>query len=65
MQSGKIKVDKNYAVSKILRAFDLNNDTRIDEDEFVEGCRRWIEEAKMLARSDDSTTRRILNEVMV
>ncbi|KAL3341085.1 hypothetical protein AABB24_025575, partial [Solanum stoloniferum] len=64
MQSGKIKVDKNYAISKILTAFDLNNDTRIDEDEFVEGCKRWIEEAKMLARSDDSTTRRILHEVV-
>ncbi|XP_055828009.1 sodium/calcium exchanger NCL1-like isoform X2 [Solanum dulcamara] len=64
MQSGKIKVDKNYALSKILTAFDINNDTRIDEDEFVEGCKRWIEEAKMLATSDDSTIKRILYEVV-
>lgn len=64
MQSGKIEVDKHYAISKILTAFDLNHDTKIDEDEFVEGCKKWIEEAKMLATSDDSSTRRILHEVI-
>ncbi|XP_059283618.1 sodium/calcium exchanger NCL2-like [Lycium ferocissimum] len=64
MQSGKVKVDKDYAIYKILKYFDLNNDNRIDEYEFVEGCKRWIEEAKMLAKSDDSTTRRILHEVV-
>lgn len=62
MQSGKVKVDKNYAISKISTAFDLNNDKKIDLEEFVGGCKRWIEEAKMLAKSDDSTTRRILNK---
>ncbi|KAM3394076.1 hypothetical protein P3S68_003077 [Capsicum galapagoense] len=64
MQSGKVKVDKNYAISKISTAFDLNNDKKIDLEEFVGGCKRWIEEAKMLAKSDDSTTRRILHEVV-
>ncbi|PHU19095.1 hypothetical protein BC332_10246 [Capsicum chinense] len=62
MQSGKVKVDKNYAISKILAAFDRNNDQKIDLEEFVEGYKIWIEEAKMLAKSDDSTTRRILNK---
>ncbi|XP_060190257.1 sodium/calcium exchanger NCL2-like [Lycium barbarum] len=64
MQSGKVKVDKDYAIYKILKYFDLNNDNRIDEYEFVEGCKRWIEEAKILAKSDDSTARRILHEVV-
>ncbi|KAM3306707.1 hypothetical protein P3S67_013577 [Capsicum chacoense] len=64
MQSGKVKVDKNYAISKILAAFDRNNDQKIDLEEFVEGYKKWIEEAKMLAKSDDSTTRRILNKVV-
>lgn len=64
MQSGKIKVDKNYAISKIMKVFDLNNDNIIDLYEFIEGCKRWIEEAKMLATSDDSTTRRNLHEVV-
>ncbi|XP_060196392.1 sodium/calcium exchanger NCL2-like [Lycium barbarum] len=64
MQSGKVKVDKDYAIYKILKSFDLNNDNRIDEYEFVEGCKRWIEEAKILAKRDDSTTRRILHEVV-
>ncbi|PHT82794.1 hypothetical protein T459_11237 [Capsicum annuum] len=62
MQSGKVKVDKNYAISKILAVFDRNNDQKIDLEEFVEGYKIWIEEAKMLAKSDDSTTRRILNK---
>ncbi|XP_047266549.1 sodium/calcium exchanger NCL2 [Capsicum annuum] len=64
MQSGKVKVDKNYAISKILAVFDRNNDQKIDLEEFVEGYKIWIEEAKMLAKSDDSTTRRILNKVV-
>ncbi|KAM3239282.1 hypothetical protein P3L10_014316 [Capsicum annuum] len=64
MQSGKVKVDKNYAISKILAVFDSNNDQKIDLEEFVEGYKKWIEEAKMLAKSDDSTTRRILNKVV-
>ncbi|KAM3394078.1 sodium/calcium exchanger NCL2 [Capsicum galapagoense] len=64
MQSGKVKVDKNYAISKILAVFDRNNDQKIDLEEFVEGYKKWIEEAKMLAKSDDSTTRRILNKVV-
>ncbi|KAM3394077.1 hypothetical protein P3S68_003078 [Capsicum galapagoense] len=64
MQSGKVKVDKNYAISKILAGFDRNNDQKIDLEEFVEGYKIWIEEAKMLAKSDDSTTRRILNKVV-
>ncbi|CAN4116606.1 unnamed protein product [Withania somnifera] len=64
MQSGKIKVDKDYAISKIMTVFDLNNDKKIDLHEFIEGCKRWIEEFNMLAKCDDSTTRRNLPEVV-
>ncbi|CAN4091967.1 unnamed protein product [Withania somnifera] len=64
MQSGKVKIDKDYAISEIMKAFDLNNDKRIELHEFIEGCKRWIEEAKKLAQSDDSTTKRNLHEVV-
>lgn len=62
IQSGKVKVDKDYAITKILNSFDQNNDKIIDEDEFVEGCKRWIEEAKQLAQSDDSNSKKILRK---
>ncbi|XP_075091041.1 sodium/calcium exchanger NCL [Nicotiana tabacum] len=64
IQSGKVKVDKDYAITKILNSFDQNNDKIIDEDEFVEGCKRWIEEAKQLAQSDDSNSKKILRKVV-
>ncbi|XP_060194416.1 sodium/calcium exchanger NCL1-like isoform X2 [Lycium barbarum] len=54
MESGKVQVDKDFAISKILNSFDQNNDKIIEEEEFVEGCKRWIEEAKQIAQSDES-----------
>lgn len=62
MQSGKVQVDKDYAISKILNSFDKNNDKKIEEEEFVEGCKRWIEEATQLAQSDDSNSKKILRK---
>lgn len=63
MQSGKVvEVDKDYAISKILNSFDKNNDKVIQEEEFVEGCKKWIEEAAQLAQSDDSSTKKILRK---
>ncbi|XP_055804722.1 sodium/calcium exchanger NCL1-like [Solanum dulcamara] len=64
MQSGKVDVDKDYAISKILNSFDQNNDKIIQEEEFVEGCKKWIEEATQLAQSDDSNSKRILRKAV-
>ncbi|OIT20091.1 PREDICTED: uncharacterized protein LOC109220641 [Nicotiana attenuata] len=64
IQSGKVKVDKDYAITKILNSFDQNNNKIIEEDEFVEGCKRWIEEAKQLAQSNDSNSKKILHKVV-
>ncbi|MCD9645059.1 hypothetical protein HAX54_033712 [Datura stramonium] len=63
MQSGKVQVDKDYAISKILDSFDQNRDKKI-EVEFVEGCKRWVEEAKQLAQSDDANSKKILHKVV-
>lgn len=57
-----MQVDKDYAVSEILKTFDQNTDGRIEEHEFVEGCKKWIHEAKQLAKSGDSTPRKFLRE---
>ncbi|XP_059291057.1 sodium/calcium exchanger NCL1-like [Lycium ferocissimum] len=64
MESGKVQMDKDYAISKILNSFDQNNDKKIQEEEFVEGCKRWIEEAKRIAQSDESNSRKILRKVV-
>lgn len=64
IQKGKVQVDKDYAKSEILKTFDLNTDGRIEEHEFVEGCTKWIHEAKQLAESGDSTPRKFLREVV-
>lgn len=53
MQSGKVEVEKDYAISRILNSFDRNNDKIIEEEEFVEGCKDWIVKATHLAQSDD------------
>ncbi|KAG8385478.1 hypothetical protein BUALT_Bualt03G0049500 [Buddleja alternifolia] len=62
IQSGKMQVEKDYAISEILKAFDLNSDRRIEEHEFVEGCTKWIHEAKQLAENGDSTSRTFIRE---
>ncbi|KAL2524238.1 sodium/calcium exchanger family protein/calcium-binding EF hand family protein [Abeliophyllum distichum] len=64
IQNGKVQVDKDYAISEILKVFDLNKDGRIEEHEFVEGCTKWINEAKQLAESGESTSRKFLREVV-
>ncbi|KAL8468162.1 hypothetical protein ACS0TY_031415 [Phlomoides rotata] len=62
--SGKVQVEKGYAISEMLNKFDLNRDGRIEEHEFIEGCSKWIDEATQLAKQDDSTAKKILREVV-
>nr|GME11999.1 sodium/calcium exchanger NCL1-like [Ipomoea batatas] len=57
MQCGVVEVDRSYALSKILASFDENKDEEIDEAEFIQGCVKWIEEAKLLANT--TTTRHL------
>ncbi|XP_057764340.1 sodium/calcium exchanger NCL-like [Salvia miltiorrhiza] len=59
IQSGKVEVEKGYAISEMLKTFDLNRDGRIEEDEFVEGCTKWINEASRLAEKGDSKKKKI------
>nr|GMD83251.1 sodium/calcium exchanger NCL1-like [Ipomoea batatas] len=61
MQCGVVEVDRSYALSKILASFDENKDEEIDEAEFIQGCVKWIEEAKLLA---NTTTTRNLRQVV-
>ncbi|KAL3820380.1 hypothetical protein ACJIZ3_006285 [Penstemon smallii] len=69
IQSGKVQVEKDYALSEILKAFDLNKNGRIEEQEFIEGCTKWINEATHLAAnrvstsdSDNNSLRQVVEE---
>lgn len=39
------EVDKEYAIGVISEVFDQNKDGKINEAEFIEGCKKWINEA--------------------
>lgn len=62
IQSGKVEVEKGYAISEMLKTFDPNRDGRIEEHEFVEGCSKWINEAAHLAEKGDSDAAYFLKE---
>lgn len=64
IQSGKTQVEKSYAISEMLKTFDLDKDGRIEEHEFIEGCSKWIDEATLLAERGDSETADFLREVV-
>ncbi|KAK4373747.1 hypothetical protein RND71_009131 [Anisodus tanguticus] len=57
LESGKVEVDSNFALSTLSRIFDKNRDERVDEEEFIEGCEKLLEEAK-----DDTTSKKLLDE---
>ncbi|CAL5345102.1 unnamed protein product [Camellia sinensis] len=64
IKSGKANVEKEYAVAEVLKTFDVNKDGTITEDEFIEGCKKWIHEAKQLAEDGSSHTRKSLRQVV-
>ena len=40
------EIDKDDAVAKMMNDFDTSHDFRVDENEFVAGISRWLNEAK-------------------
>ncbi|KAL2475260.1 sodium/calcium exchanger family protein/calcium-binding EF hand family protein [Abeliophyllum distichum] len=44
MKTGKLNVNKQLAVSEVMKSFDFNNDEKINVHEFIEGCKNWIAE---------------------
>ncbi|KAL2475262.1 Calcium-binding EF-hand family protein [Abeliophyllum distichum] len=54
MKTGKLNVNKQLAVSEVMKSFDFNNDEEINVHEFVKGCQKWIEETQTLFRQFDN-----------
>ncbi|XP_055800502.1 sodium/calcium exchanger NCL-like [Solanum dulcamara] len=59
LESGKVEVDSDFALLTLSRILDKNRDGRINEEEFIEGSKNLIQEAK-----DDSTSKKFLDEVV-
>ncbi|KAH7837328.1 hypothetical protein Vadar_012607 [Vaccinium darrowii] len=64
IKSGKVDVEEEYAIAEVLKTFDVNKDGTITEDEFIEGCKKWIHEAKQLAEDGSSHSRKSLRQVV-
>lgn len=62
IKSGKVDVEEEYAIAEVLKTFDVNKDGTITEDEFIEGCKKWIHEAKQLAEDGSSHSRKSLRQ---
>ncbi|XP_016571827.1 sodium/calcium exchanger NCL2 isoform X2 [Capsicum annuum] len=59
LESGKVKVDSDFALSTLSRILDKNRDGRISEEEFIEGSKKLIQEAK-----NNSNSKKFLDEVV-
>ncbi|KAH6790323.1 hypothetical protein C2S51_005329 [Perilla frutescens var. frutescens] len=45
-KAGKTDIDQNNAVNQVMNKFDNDQDKRITEEEFLQGFKQWIHEAK-------------------
>ncbi|XP_071723670.1 sodium/calcium exchanger NCL-like [Rutidosis leptorrhynchoides] len=48
IQFEEMDLDKDDAVEKVMRDFDISRDGRIEEDEFVNGVTKWLVEARQV-----------------
>ncbi|KAL6546537.1 hypothetical protein OROMI_022258 [Orobanche minor] len=64
MKTGKVKIDETFAVSQVMETFDFDDDTCITEEEFINGCKKWIDETKQSPQNSDSTSRNVFHELI-
>ncbi|KAL0442688.1 UNVERIFIED_CONTAM: Sodium/calcium exchanger NCL1 [Sesamum latifolium] len=62
--TGKMNIDKKIAIADVMETFDFNEDGCIKEQEFIEGCRRWIEEAKQSPENSDANSTDLFQELL-
>ncbi|CAI9783707.1 unnamed protein product [Fraxinus pennsylvanica] len=55
INTGEMNVDKKFAVSEVMKAFDINHDGLINYQEFADGCKKWIAETKQSAKITSSS----------
>ncbi|CAA2934620.1 Calmodulin and related s (EF-Hand superfamily) [Olea europaea subsp. europaea] len=64
IKTGEVNVDKQFAVTEVMKVFDSNHDEKINYQEFVNGCTKWITETKQLTKSGNSFSREITHELI-
>lgn len=42
----QLQGDKDDTAAEIMKEFDLNNDGKITQDEFINGMRKWVDDTK-------------------
>ncbi|KAL0353014.1 UNVERIFIED_CONTAM: Sodium/calcium exchanger NCL1 [Sesamum angustifolium] len=62
--TGKMNIDKKIAIADVMETFDFNEDGCIKEQEFIEGCRRWIEDTKQTPENSDASSTNIFQELL-
>ncbi|RRT64059.1 hypothetical protein B296_00039589, partial [Ensete ventricosum] len=56
---GEIDLDKDDAVDKVMNEFDTSRDDNIQEEEFIEGISKWINEADRSVAFSGSYSQRL------
>ncbi|RWW53751.1 hypothetical protein BHE74_00039729 [Ensete ventricosum] len=62
---GEIDLDKDDAVDKVMNEFDTSRDDNIQEEEFIEGISKWINEADRSVAFSGSYSQRLHHFHMV
>ena len=57
--------DKDTAVAKVMEEFDIDSDEKINEDEFVNGFTRWIDDIKLTMDKQYHSVRSLKDLYMV
>ncbi|XP_022894025.1 sodium/calcium exchanger NCL2-like [Olea europaea var. sylvestris] len=67
INKGEMNVDKQFAVSELMKVFDFNHDGSINHQEFANGCKKWFIETKKPTKIDDNSSSipKIVNEKVV
>ncbi|KAL3643493.1 hypothetical protein CASFOL_014308 [Castilleja foliolosa] len=63
IKTDKVKVDQTFAVSQVMETFDFDDDKCITEEEFVKGCKKWIDETKQSPENSQSSSANVFQEL--
>ncbi|PIN16031.1 hypothetical protein CDL12_11327 [Handroanthus impetiginosus] len=58
----EINLDHNDAVEKVVKDFDTSQDLRVDENEFIDGVVRWLEEARGTKASNHAGSMKYIDD---
>ncbi|XP_022893245.1 sodium/calcium exchanger NCL-like [Olea europaea var. sylvestris] len=56
INKGDMNVDKQFAVSEVMKVFDIDHDGLINYQEFADGCKKWITETKQSTKIGDTSS---------